>query len=247
MTGHAYFGCSLVQKPEDCKIFNLEFSLQVWKHHADITYSLLGHQSPQINNISESRTPVTVEPHGYLRVYDIVYRPIEPVPDMAFTLFGIAAAMFEDPIENLVGLLELFLMPLLHQQYFVSPAPETYVNASFTKESYRVSVSQGSIHIFAAFSVVVLGWCIILLVTSGFRRMPEVASVPEFDLVSKIPLEGDNSGIGEACLRLSKAKLLELGRATNGIEVWTIRPRTPGQGERGDDRAAQIYELEDRL
>jgi hypothetical protein len=198
--------------------------IRLSKRYADITYSLGNNSLVRIENISE-KLDQDIEADFYLSVLNALLSSGEHIDKQAtqttianFAGWTMSSPRYPGKLEHKIW--DVLLLPLVQGQAFLySHSDHQDIMASFCKESYKIVLSQPSLQIFTAFSVIILVWCLVLLAVSGISRRPEVSSFPELDLVSKIPVYNEDGFCG-VCSRISEAPVRDIGKEIGDTRIF---------------------------
>src|SRR5208282_4277359 len=135
-------------------------------------YSLETDSLVQIDNISKPGATPKLEPECYLNSAAALFPSLERVKWKGGYRLNSLFGFRNHPVRQLSQKdYETLLLPLtLQQDYLFRKSDQHYVNASFSKETYTISVSQTPIQIFIVLSLVILVWCLSLLFLSGLTR-----------------------------------------------------------------------------
>jgi len=209
--------------------------IQVERRYGDVTYSL--NEVPYLPRYMENESVgddlVHLDPEGYLSVFNTLY-PKFKVPQGGDTLVPSACFVMTSWEEIMVAApgVHVFLLPLISQQAWAEPMDNgTLVNAVFGKKSYAINVGQDQTQIFVSFTLIIFIWCLIIILSSAFYRVPGFSPYAEMDMLGKVPIMDHENEEGrdlyELHSRLHRTGPMKLERALKG--VWLC------VDEEGDD------------
>lgn len=197
--------------------------IEVERLYADVTYALGQPGMPiSVENEVKDDATVTIDPHGYLSVFDNLYPKGVNKSDIdslsCYLMTGMGATLKAYPEKVL-------LLPLIQQQLFAfwSQPDGTLLDASFGKKSYKILVAKVQSQTFFSFALFILLWCVTLSLFSGFERLPDFSSYSEIDIIGKLPIS-DKATHKERDLyqlhcRLQRAESGNVMKALRGVTL----------------------------
>ena len=195
--------------------------LAIQRHYADFTYDLSRRAGPiLVENSIPAGSFVNVDPQGYLSVLDVLYPTFAKVFDSSVScqLFAAAAALLEQAV-NGNEIWEVLLLPFIQQQGLGVPSyEEPILNASFRRQSYKISVARSSTQIFISFTLTILVFCLIVMLLSHFDRIPEISSCTEFDIIAKMTFK-DKTPEAKLSSQIFERKPHDMVKAMSGVRL----------------------------
>jgi hypothetical protein len=133
---------------------------------------------------------------------------------------------------------EDFLLPLIQRQTLAALSPDeaSLLDASFRKQSYKITVADSSTKLFSIFTSAILLWCLMLMIISGFHCIPECSSYTEMDIIGKLPRTRDenvNSGLFRLQSRLYENGPSNVVKALRGVRL-TVKGKAKPDDEPGN-------------
>jgi hypothetical protein len=166
-------------------------------------------------------TFVNLDPQDYLSVFDLLYPPFASPLDNSVqcSLFCAASELLRDAVDG-NEIWEVILLPFIQQQgYGVPLYEEPIVNASFRRQSYKVTVATSSTQIFVFFTFTILCFCLIIILLSRFKPIPETSHFPEVDIIGKTTFQDNNTPEGKLSSQISKRKPWDMVKAMWGVRL----------------------------
>ena len=205
--------------------------LAIQRHYADITYDLSRRGViALVENVTPTGGFVEVEPEGYLSVLDLLYPKFAQAFETSVScqLFLAAGALLEQAV-NGVEIWEVLLLPLIQQQGFGVPSyEEPILNASFRRQSYKITVESVSTQIYTTFTLVILAFCLIIIVLSHFDRIPETSFCPEADIIGKMKFQDKKTAEGKLSSQIFVRKWWGMVKAMSRVRLHVKEERRIG-------------------
>jgi hypothetical protein len=181
LTGHLYDECDA----HFChQILDVSSRLIITQQTADMTYSLNNDSLLQTENFSEESQQLPgMDPELYLEIFDVLNRPVSEYGIERYT-FYLISGFFSDWNKYANSALAVFLYPFFaQQQNYSGRSNVTKVDASYTKQGYRITLAPRSIFVFTSFNLSVLLCGLALFAKATWRGMPRGSAFPDVELI----------------------------------------------------------------
>jgi hypothetical protein len=180
--------------------FSTNFSLwlDVSNRKADLTYDLADTSLTAIENVSPNLGSVYKDPGTYMYVFEKILPryPASPLVDrygqfsfelMTHLYFQTAISLSKPGTISRPHLKLLMLPWTLPQRFFnqilvtVRMSNDQHVNATYCRQTYKVTVDPSSFYAFSVFCLLTLAWCLGHLILTIFTASPVMTLFPDVD------------------------------------------------------------------